>query len=97
MQTPGPWTASETNQINYMGDTLRVEVIYRGDRDGQEPIAFVPSIEDAQLIELAPNLQARVNELEAWRIGAVNRIAELKSQINHLTNDNEALRQALTR
>ena len=36
---------------------------------------------------------ARVADLEEWRKGAVNRIADMKSQINHLNNDIAALRQ----
>ena len=68
MRTPGPWTASETNQINYMGDTLTVEVIYRGDRDGQTPIAFVPVMEDAQLIEKAPDME--------WQVRGFNLVAD---------------------
>ena len=49
--------------------------------------------ETCQLLVELESANAHVAELEKWRIGAVNRIEDLKSQIRHLTNDIALMRQ----
>ena len=62
MHTPGPWNAPETNQINYMGDTYTVDVVYQRDLFDKVPLAFVAinnpeeSVANAALIAAAPEL-----------------------------------------
>ena len=84
--TPGPWSAPETNQVNYMGDTYNVDVVYNQIYRGQEPLAFVvignpeQSVANTRLITAAPMLLDALKDLLDAASGTATQV--LRAQEN---------------